>query len=284
MRLTIREALLAFRRAPLLSALSIMMIAFSLFSFGLYGLVVLNFQQRFGEVEERVEIEAFVSDSTSVETLATAVGAIAKYPEVQRAAPVTKDEALARARRDMGEFADVYDAAFLPASIEVRLAPGFRDPATVKKVADRIAGSYGFVDDVRYGEEFVQQLFNIRTVATATGIVLGVAFAAVAIIIIASTIRITVMSRAREISIMRLVGATDGFVRGPFLLEGLATGIMGGLFALLLLWVAHGVVSRVVAFDIIFLDRPLAVAGILSGGLLGIIGSAFAVRRYLRRV
>ncbi|MDQ3697910.1 MAG: permease-like cell division protein FtsX [Gemmatimonadota bacterium] len=281
MRLTIREALMAFRRAPLLSALSIMMIAFSLFSFGLFGLLALNFRERFGQVEERVEIEAFVDDTTSVETLAAAVGDIARYPEVVRATPVTREEALERARRDMGEFQDVYDATFLPASIEVRVREGFRDPASVRMVAERIA-ALGFVDDVRYGEEFVQQLFSIRNVATATGVVLGVAFAAVAIIIIAATIRIAVMARAREIGIMRLVGATDGFVRGPFLLEGLATGLAGGLFALLLLWFAYLVIGKFI--DVIFLERPHALAGIAFGGLIGLLGSGFAVRRYLRRV
>jgi cell division transport system permease protein len=282
MRLTIREALLAFRRAPLLSALSVMMIAFSLFSFGLFGLVVINWRKSFGQMEERVEIMAFVNDTTSVETLATAAGAIATYPEVQRATPVTKDEALERARRDMGEFRDVYDATFLPASLEVTLRPGFRDPASVKRVVDRL-GQLAYVDDVRYGEEFVRQLFSIRTVATATGAVLGVAFGAVAVIIIAATIRIAVMSRAREIAIMRLVGATDGFVRGPFLLEGLATGLSGGLFALLLLWAAYLVITRFVPW-VIFLDRGDAFAGVACGGLIGLLGSALAVRRYLRRV
>ncbi|MEJ7811667.1 MAG: permease-like cell division protein FtsX [Gemmatimonadaceae bacterium] len=281
MRLTIREALLAFKRAPLLSALSIMMIAFSLFSFGLFALVALNFRERFGAVEERVEIEAFIHDSTAVETLASAVGAIARYAEVARAVPITKEEALERARHDMGEFKDVYDAAFLPASIEVALRPGFRDPRAVKAVADRIA-AMPFVDDVRYGAEFVQQLYGIRNVATATGIVLGVAFAAVAIIIIAATIRITVLARAREIAIMRLVGATDGFVRGPFLLEGLVTGVLGGVVALALLYLAYSLVGRFM--EIVFLTAPHALAGLAFGGLIGFVGSALSVGRHLRRV
>jgi cell division transport system permease protein len=281
MRLTIREALMAFRRAPLLSALSVMMIGFSLFSFGLFGLVAINFRQFFGQVEERVEVEAFLHDSASVETLAAAAGLIAGYPEVQRATPVTREEALERARRDMGEFRDVYDAAFLPTSVLVRLKEGHRDPTSVQRVAERVR-QLGYVEDVRYGEDFVKQLFGIRNVATYTGIVLGTAFAAVAIIIIASTIRITVMARAREISIMRYVGATDGFVRGPFLLEGLATGVAGGSFALLLLWAAFLLIERFL--DIVFLPQPLAGAGVAFGGVIGLLGSALAVRRYLRRV
>ena len=282
MRLIIREAVHPLRRAPLLSALSIMMIAFSLFSFGLFGLVWINFREHFGRIEERVEIEAFARDGTPVEALADAVGLVGRYPEVQRATPVTKEEALERARRDMGEFRDVYDAAFLPASIEVQLKPGFRDPKSVKAVARRIESEFAFVDDVRYGEDLVEQLYSIRNVATATGMILGVAFAAVAVIIIAATIRITVLGRAREIAIMRLVGATDGFVRRPFLLEGLATGILGGVCALLLLWAAHATVSRFI--DVIFLSRALALAGISAGGLLGFMGSALSVRRHLRRV
>ncbi len=281
MRLTLREAVMAFARAPLLSALSIMMIAFSLFSFGLFGLVALNFKQRFGTVEERIEIEAFVDDSTNVETLANTVSEIARFPEVARALPVTKDEALERARRDMGEFKDVFDASFLPASIKVQVREGFRDPATVQRVADRIA-AYAFVDDVRYGAEFVERLHDIRNVATGTGIVLGIAFAAVAIIIIAATIRITVLARAREISIMRLVGATNGFVRRPFLLEGLATGILGGVFALLLLWLSFAVIGRYI--PLVFLERPMAIGGIAFGGLIGLLGSALSVARHLRRI
>ncbi|MBA3559931.1 MAG: FtsX-like permease family protein [Gemmatimonadaceae bacterium] len=272
---------MSFARAPLLGALSVMMIAFSLFSFGLFGLVALNFKQQFGAVEERIEIEAFVDDSTNVETLADAVSEIARFPEVARALPVTKDEALERARRDMGEFKDVFDASFLPASIKVQVREGFRDPATVQRVADRIA-TYAFVDDVRYGAEFVEQLYDIRNVATGTGIVLGIAFAAVAIIIIAATIRITVLARAREISIMRLVGATNGFVRRPFLLEGVATGILGGLLALLLLWLSFAVIGRYI--PLVFLERPMAIGGIAFGGLIGFLGSALSVGRHLKRV
>ena len=281
MRLIIREALLAFRRAPLLSALSVLMIAFSLFSFGLFALVAENFRKQLGNIEERVEISAYLSDSVAVETVANAVGEIARYPEVARAVPVSKEEALQRARRDMGEFRDVFDAEFLPASIEVRLKPGFNDPTTVKRVKDRIA-AYPFVDDVRYEEETVGRLFAIRRTARIAAIALGLAFAAVAVIIIASTIRITVLARAREIAIMRLVGATDGFVRRPFLLEGLVTGVLGGALALLLVWVAYTIARRFIGLD--FIQSSLMFGGIAFGGLIGLLGSAASVGRHLKRV
>ncbi len=282
MRLTLRETLLAFRRAPLLSALSVMTIAFSLFSLGLFVLVAVNIREALQQVEERVEIRAYIADGTPVEALAAALGDIGAFPEVARADGISQDEALERARAELGEFRDVFDAAFLPASIEVRLKPGFRDPETVSAVAARIR-TYPFVDDVRFGEEWVRKLYNIRNLATAAGIILGVAFAAVAISIIGATIRMAVLARGREISIMRLVGATDGFIRRPFLLEGLAKGILGGILALALTYFAHSLISRTLVATRFF-DERIIFAGIAFGALIGLLGSAVSVGRHLRRV
>lgn len=282
MRLTLRETLLAFRRAPLLSALSVMTIAFSLFSLGLFVLVAVNIRDALQQVEERVEIRAYVADGTPVEALAAALGDIGSFPEVARADGISQEEALERARAELGEFRDVFDAAFLPASIEVRLKPGFRDPETVSAVAARIR-TYPFVDDVRFGEEWVRKLYNIRNLATAAGIILGVAFAAVAIIIIGATIRMAVLARGREISIMRLVGATDGFIRRPFLLEGLAKGVLGGILALALTYFAHSLISRTLVATRFF-DERIILAGVAFGALIGLLGSAVSVGRHLRRV
>jgi cell division transport system permease protein len=282
MRLTLRETLLAFRRAPLLSALSVMTIAFSLFSLGLFVLVAVNIREALQQVEERVEIRAYIAEGTPVEALAAALGDIGAFPEVARADGISQDEALERARAELGEFRDVFDAAFLPASIEVRLKPGFRDPETVSAVAARIR-TYPFVDDVRFGEEWVRKLYNIRNIATAAGIILGVAFAAVAVIIIGATIRMAVLARGREISIMRLVGATDGFIRRPFLLEGLAKGILGGLLALGLTFLAHSLISRTLVATQFF-DERIVLAGIAFGALIGLVGSAVSVGRHLRRI
>ncbi|HET6703087.1 MAG TPA: permease-like cell division protein FtsX [Gemmatimonadaceae bacterium] len=282
MRLTLRETLLAFRRAPLLSALSVMTIAFSLFSLGLFVLVAVNIRDALQQVEERVEIRAYVADGTPVEALAAALGDIGSFPEVARADGISQEQALERARAELGEFRDVFDAAFLPASIEVRLKPGFRDPETVGAVAARIR-TYPFVDDVRFGEEWVRKLYNIRNLATAAGIILGVAFAAVAIIIIGATIRMAVLARGREISIMRLVGATDGFIRRPFLLEGLAKGVLGGILALALTYFAHSLISRTLVATRFF-DERIILAGVAFGALIGLLGSAVSVGRHLRRV
>jgi cell division transport system permease protein len=280
MRLAFREALLAFRRAPLLSALSITTIAFSLFAFALFGLVALNIRKALQQVEDRVEIRAFVADRTPSDAIAAAMGDIAAMPQVGRVIYVTPAQALQRARRELGEFSDVFEGEFLPGSIEVQLKPGFRDPATVKTTAGRVQ-AYEFVEDVRYGEEWVEKLYRLRTISTAAGVALGLAFAVVAIIIIGATIRMAVLARGPEIAIMRLVGATDGFIRLPFLIEGFAKGILGGLLALLLTWIANAVVNEYF-IETTFFGGAVAALGVLGGALLGFLGSAMSVGRHLR--
>lgn len=279
---SLSEALLAFRRAPLLSVLGIVTIAFSLFAVGLFGLVAVNIKDTIAGVEERVEIRAFLADGTSAEATGAAIGDIGSFPEVARVAYVSQEDALKRARTELGEFRDVFDAGFLPASIEVRLKPGFRTPERVKAVAARIA-TYQFIDDVRYGQEWVEKLARIRNIAGIAGIALGLAFAAVAVIIIATTIRMAVLARSREISIMRLVGATDGFIRRPFLIEGFVKGILGGGAALLLTWLASVLIDRYIV-KAAFFSLEMAVAGVLAGAVIGLLGSGVSVGRHLRRI
>lgn len=280
--LAFREALIGFRRSPLLSFLSVTTIAFSLFAFGLFSLVALNLRTALDQIEERVEIRAFVAEGTTVEEVAAALGDIGAFPEVARAEYVSPEQALERARRELSEFSDVFEGAALPASIEVRLKPGHRDPKTVAAVAKRI-GWYVFVDDVRFGEEWVGKLYQMRNIATLAGLALGLAFGAVAIIIIGATIRMTVLARAREISIMRLVGATDGFVRRPFLIEGFLKGVLGGVLALVLVGVANHLINKYV-IRTVFFDELLIVVGLVGGATIGLLGSLVSVGRHLRRV
>ena len=289
MKLLTREALLSFRRAPLLSVLSITTIAFSLFTVGLFGLVALNLQQALRGLEERVEIVSFILRGTPSEAIAVATQDIASFPEVQDVGYVSEEEALQRARAELVEFRDAYrdlQVNPLPASIEVRLKDGFRDAATVERVAQRLKG-FGFIDDVRYGREWVQKLDYLRNLTGLVGLVIGMAFAAVAVVIIGVTIRLTILQRAREISIMRLVGATNWFIRGPFLLEGALKGLLGGLLSLVLCYAGYllfrdksgGTLSGLVFF------RPEHMLVIIIFGiLLGLAGSLVSVGRHLRHV
>jgi len=278
--LALREALNASRRAPLLSGLGVLTIGFSLFAFGLFALVAINIREALRSVEERVEVRAFVADGTPPEAIATAMSDIGSFPEVAHVEFVTQEGALERARKDLGEFSDVFEEATLPASIDIHLRANLRGPDNVKSVAERVK-SYQFVDDVRYGQEWVEKLYRLRGIAQAAGFGLGLAFAAVAIIIIGATIRVSVLAREREISIMRLVGATDAFVRMPFLIDGFVKGILGGLLALLLTWIAYRLIDTRF-LKVVFFDTQLVLVGILAGALIGVAGSATSVWRHLR--
>jgi cell division transport system permease protein len=280
--LALREALNASRRAPLLSSLGVLTIGFSLFAFGLFALVAVNIRQALRSVEERVEVRAFVADGTPAEAIAAAMSDIGAFPEVAHVDFVNQEGALARARKDLGEFSDVFEEATLPASIDIHLRPDLRGPDNVKSVAERVK-SYQFVDDVRYGQEWVEKLYRLRGIAQAAGLGLGLAFAAVAVIIIGATIRVSVLAREKEISIMRLVGATDGFVRAPFLIDGFIKGIIGGLLALLLTWLAYRLIDTRF-LKLVFFDSRLIFAGVLAGALIGVAGSATSVWRHLRRI
>jgi len=289
MKLLTREALLSFRRTPLLSVLSVTTIAFSLFTVGLFGLVAVNLRQALKGLEERVEIVAFTLRGTPSETIALATQDIAAFPEVKDVSFVSEEEALRRARAELVEFRDAYrdiQVNPLPASIEVRMKDGYSNAATVERVAQRLRG-FGFIEDVRFGREWVQKLDHLRNITGVVGLVIGLAFAAVAVVIIGVTIRLTILQRAREISIMRLVGATNWFVRGPFLLEGALKGLLGGLLSLVLCYAGYllfrdnsgGTLSGLVFF------RPEhMVLIIIFGVLLGLGGSLVSVGRHLRHV
>jgi cell division transport system permease protein len=289
MRLVVREAVRSFRRTPVLSALSVAAIAFSLFTTGLYALVSLNFSNALAGMAERVEVVAFLLRGTPAESITLASQDIATFPEVQDVDFVSEDEALARAREELVEFREAYrDLATnpLPASLEIRLKPKYRSARHASAVADRLVG-YPFVDDVRFGRDWVERLDRIRRLASAVQLVIGLAFALVAVGIIGVTIRITVFQRADEIAIMRLVGATNGFVRGPFVLEGGLKGTLGGLIALLLCWLAFLLFRTGLGLelpDLRFFSPGDMAAVLLFGTLLGLVGSLLSVGRHLRRV
>jgi cell division transport system permease protein len=288
-RLLIREALLAFRRAPLLSALSITTIGFSLYAVGLFGLVAVNLRKALQSVEQRVEVVAYLLRGTPPETIAQASQDIAAFPEVQRVSYVSEEEALRRARSELVEFQDAYrdlDVNPLPASLEIQLKAGMRDAAHTAAVAERLRG-YGFVDDVRYGRDWVEKLDRLRNIAGVVGLTIGLAFAAVAVVIIGVTIRITVLQRSREIAIMRLVGATNNFIRGPFLLEGAIKGLLGGALAILLSYGTYLLFRSqhdLATSGIVFLQSSHVLLGGLFGVAIGLGGSLVSVGRHLRHV
>jgi len=281
-KLIVREALLSFRRAPVLSILAVTTIGFALFVLGLFGLVALNLRDTLTEIAERVEVVMYMTRGTPVEVATLAIGDIQAFPEVESVTYVTEDQALEQAREQLAEFRGVFsDLATnpLPASLEIRLKPGFRDSEHVTAVAERLEG-FRFAEDVRFGGDWVEKLDSLRRIAGIVGLVIGIAFAAAAVIIIATTIRMTVLAKAREIQIMRLVGATDGFIRRPFLLDGAIKGALGGSLAILLNYGAYVSVNQNL-FSAVFFTSGQATLFVALGTILGLGASAISVSRHL---
>ncbi len=288
MRLLLREALQSFRRAPLLSVLSITTIAFSLFTIGLFGLVAINMRQALRDVGTRVEVVAYILRGTPLESITVAAQDISAFPEVLAVDYIDEEQALAQAQAELVEFRDAYrDLRVnpLPASFEIQLKEGFRGADDAAAVAERVTG-FGFVEDVRFGREWIERLDQIRNVAALVGLVIGIAFAAVAVVIIGTTIRMAVLQRAREIMVMRLVGATDWFIRGPFLLEGAIKGMLGGILSIGLAYGTFLAFSRnaTALSGLLFFEPIHLLAGVLFGVAIGLGGSLVSVGRHLKDV
>ncbi len=281
----LREALAAFRRTPLLTGLSVIAIAFALFVIGLFGLTAFNIRRAIEKVEEKVEIVAYLTDEVTDAQRTGAEQELRALPQVASVRYVTKTEALATAMAEMQEFKDVFSDLEhnpLPASFEVRLKSGSRSPEQVERVARRVQ-AYPFVEDVRYGRDWLNTIYLLRRIAGGVAMVIGGAFALVAAIVIATAVRITVFARREEIGIMRLVGATDGFVQRPFIIEGLASGLMGGVLAAALTWATYRLLGSTM-FEVEWLPAEWILLTVLAGTVFGLISSLLAVRRHLAQV
>jgi cell division transport system permease protein len=281
----LREALLAFRRAPVLTGLSAAMIALSLFVIGLFGLAAFNVRQVVRDVESRVEIVAYLRDDAARPAIAEAEREIRAMGGVRDVRYVSRDEALAIARRDIEELRTVFgslESNPLPASIEIALHPGQRDASAVRAIAQHV-GEYPFVEEVSYGADWLDKVFILRRVAAAATLTLGAGFAAVAALIIGAAIRMAIFARRDEILIMQLVGATDGFIRSPFIIEGMITGVLGAVLAVVATWGVYRLLSGAV-FELTWLPAGWLTAGLLAGALVGVAASMVAVRRHLREI
>lgn len=279
----VREAFSGLARAPMLGGLSVAAIGFSLYLLGLFGLTAHNIDRALASVEEQVEVVAYLGDETTAEQARLARSEVERYPEVASVRHVTKVEALEEASTELTEFSEVFsdlEVNPLPASLEVALVPEHRDPESVRAVADRLRG-YGFVEEVRYGREWVDRIFTIRRIAALTAGVLGAAFAVAAAVLVGISVRMAILARSQAIQIMQTVGATEGYIRRPFLLEGLITGLVGGLLALGLTLATWWAADRYL-FGLAWIPDLWVMGGLVAAALLGTAAAARAVSRELR--
>jgi cell division transport system permease protein len=281
----LREALSAFRRAPVLTGLSAAMIALSLFVIGLFGLAAHNVRQVVHGVESRVEIVAYLRDDAGAAAVDEARREMGGFPEVSGVRYVSRDQALHRARRELPELGSMFgtlETNPLPASLEISLHTGQSGAERVRQIARRVE-EYPIVEEVGYGAEWLDKVYLLRRIAGAATMTLGLGFAAVAILIIGAAVRMAIFARRDEIVIMRLVGATDEYIRRPFIIEGMITGLVGAVLALGATWGVYRILSDAI-FQIEWLPDGWLVAGLAAGCLVGVAASMVAVRRHLREI
>lgn len=282
---SIREALAAFRRTPVLTLLSAAMIGLSLCVLGIFGVTAQNVREVLNRVESRVEIVAYLRDDATEEEVQLARSQIQALPQVRDVLYVSRAQALEIAKQELSDISSIFsdlDVNPLPASLEISLVPGQKGPDVVTSVAARVS-AYPFVEDVRYGREWLDKVYLLRRVAGAAALVVGGAFALVAALIIGSAVRMAIFARRDEIAIMRLVGATNAFIRRPFLFEGLFTGFLGALLALPAVYIIYRVLSDSI-FHLDWMPLSWVLSGFLVGGVLGVVASWSAVRQHLQEL
>jgi cell division transport system permease protein len=288
-----REALRGLRRssAPALAALlTVLLTALVL---GVFIPIVQATTGTANEVRSRVVVDVYVSDSATDDETAELRKALMSTPNVQSVEFISKGEALARAEeknpRAFREGAELLGSNPLPASF--RVTP--EDPDRIQEIVDALVPNgrprLAAIDEVRNREEETDKILS------ATGLVKGLTAALAGLLVLASialvanTIRLSVFARRREVEVMKLVGATNWFIRWPFVIEGVIVGFFGGLLAVLLLTVAKETLIDPLSEDFALLAAPdtidfplLATLLMLACVVVSALGSGITLRRFLR--
>lgn len=285
----IKEAFLSIGRNGWMSFASVSVVAVSLFILGTFYLVNLNAEHITAELESQVEIIAEVAEDLTAEEIEQLRVTVIQLPEVEEVRFVSKSEALQRLKERMGEeWVEGYEDEErnpLPHSFEIRTIV----PQDVPVVAGKLEKIPG-IADVEYGAGVVEKLFRVGSVVRWIGLTFMVGLAVTAMFLIANTIKLTVNTRSKEIMIMKWVGATEWFIRWPFVIEGIILGLIGALIPSLLLYYLYGEAVNWSQTNINFLPLlpSYLVIGelikllLLLGTIIGALGSALSVRRFLK--
>jgi cell division transport system permease protein len=288
-----REALRGLRRssAPALAAL--LTVLLTSLVLGVFIPVVQATSGTANEVRGRVVVDVYVSGSATEKQTAELGRALERTANVRSVAFISEGEALARAVRKnpraFKEGAELLGTNPLPASFRVRPADAGRIDEIVDALAPdghpRLAG----IDEVRNREEETDKILS------ATGLVKGLTAGIAALLVIASvalvanTIRLSIFARRREVEVMKLVGATNWFIRWPFVIEGMLVGFLGGLLSVLLLTIAKETLIDPLSQDFALLAAPdtidfplLAALLMLACVVVSAVGSGLTLRRFLR--
>ena len=285
----IKEALSSLRRNGLMSFASVTTVALSLLILGMFLIMVLNLNNMASALESQVQISVYLQDGLTDLEMREVGTRITKLPGVVQVNFVGKDEAMSRFKERLGEQQSLLNALGevnpLPNAFEVKV-----DKTERVKPAAQAMMQFKGVENAKFGQEVVEQLFTLTKMVRIFGLVIMVFLALAALFIISNTIRITVFARRKEIGIMKYVGATNWFIRWPFLLEGMILGFGGALVAVLFLNETYGVLIHQVYESLAFLPlipqypfiTNISVVLLVTGTVIGALGSTISLRRYMK--
>lgn len=301
---SVREAGRHFRRNWSTCVGAVVTIFLSLFVIGVFFLGSVLITNMVGSVEDRVTILAFLKDGADQATVDALQADIETWDNVESVTYKSKEEALEEYRNNMSNrnAQDAVDALDgenpVPASLVIKLD----DPQQVEATADRLVQDETFASvadadspdevgsAVQYGRETVERLFSVTNYIRIAAIVLVLLLTFVAFVFINNTIRLAISARQREIAIERLVGASNSFIRGPFLAEGAIEAILGAVLAIVALHLGASYLLPTMANSLQFLSFNLPmemmirtdIGLVVIGLVIGLFGSAIAMRRYLK--
>lgn len=282
----LRQALIAMRGNLTATVATLTTMTLTLLMLGFVLLLTLNVNRTLEQLESQVEVAAFLDPGADGAALLTQVRAL---PQVRGARLVTREEVLAEMTRDYPYARDAAELAGNPFPDTLRLRVSrVEDSRTVAAAVSTLAG----VEDVEYGAGYVDQTVRTLTAVRAAGYALVGLLLLGTLFNILNAVRVAMYSRRHEISVMRLLGATRGFIRMPHVIEGVLLGVAASALALALLAPAYlALAQRAAAFAPVFpvvRDLPTLLpilAGVaMLGILIGLAGSLFATRRYLREL
>ena len=284
----IQEVFRSLRRNNWMSFASIGTVAVSLFVLGVFLILVLNMNRMASTLESQVQISVYLEEDLSRQQRIDLQSNIEKMQGIDTVKFVDKDEAKARLSERLGDQKYLLEALGdknpLPDAFELTVA----QPDMVETAAKAIERMDG-VESAKYGQDVVEHLFGITRLMRIFGLVLMLLLAGATIFIISNTIRLTVFARRKEIAIMKYVGATDWFIRWPFLMEGIVLGCIGGILSAIALRSFYAAMAAKIYSTLAFFPlmpqypfmNYVTVAIILSGMVIGAIGSAFSLKRFL---
>ncbi len=286
-----RESFKSLGRNGWMTFASISAVTVTLLLVGVFFVLMMNINNMASNIEKDVEIRAHIDPAASEADIQKIAAEIEGIPQVQKVKFSPKEEELTNLMEDLGEEGQVFKLFEQDNPLSDVYIIKTKTPKDVIKVAKEIE-SYNFIQHVKYGQGYVERLFTFVDISRNIGIVLILGLLFTAMFLISNTIKITIVARRKEIEIMRLVGATNSFIRWPFFLEGLWLGVLGAIIPIFLIASAYlnlyeYLTPKITVKFVELLEfNPFVyqISGILIllGALIGIWGSLMSVRKFLK--